>query len=126
MSLGYVFLSKSEVLLENLAFQGYDSKMGRHLSAKADLALKWAASLNSNGGEFRPARACPTSVTLSGTVGGSSLETVSTVAKIAEGRLYCEGVSAAGIPLRLDYSPDYSTFLTGTYVNSVNVNLAGT
>jgi len=26
----------------------------------------------------------------------------------------------------LDYSPDYSTFFTGTYVNSVNVNAAGT
>ncbi|MFZ3233034.1 MAG: hypothetical protein WA194_06010 [Patescibacteria group bacterium] len=26
----------------------------------------------------------------------------------------------------MDYSPDYSTFLTGTYVNSVNVNAAGT
>lgn len=48
MSLGYVFLSKSEVLLENLSFQGYDAKMARNLSAKADLALGWAASLNSN------------------------------------------------------------------------------
>lgn len=126
MSLGYVFLSKSEVLLENLSLQGYDAKMGRNLSAKADLALGWAASLNTNGGEFRPARACPLSVTLSGTVDGSSTETVSTVAKIAEGKLYCEGISLADISLRLDYSPDYSTFFTGTYVNSVSINSAGT
>lgn len=125
MSIGYVFLSKSEVLLENLSFQGYDAKMARNLSASADITLGWAAMLNSNGGEFRPARACPSSVTLSGTVGGSSTETVATVAKIAEGKLYCEGASLAGIPLRLDYSADYSTFLTGTYVNSVRVN-AGT
>lgn len=126
MTLGYVFLSKSEVLLENLSFQGYDAKMARNLSAKADLTLGWAASLNANGGDFRPARACPASVTLSGSVDGSVTETVPTVAKIAAGKLYCEGVSLAGIPLRLDYSPDYSTFLTGTYVNSANVNAAGT
>ncbi|MFB0965769.1 MAG: hypothetical protein QMC36_09110 [Patescibacteria group bacterium] len=126
MALGYVYLSKSEILLENLSYQGYDARMAKNLSAKADMALSWAASLNADGGEYRPARACPTAVTLSGTVDGSTSESVSTVAKIAAGRLYCEGVSAEGIPLRLDYSPDYSTFLTGTYVNSVNVNAAGT
>ena len=50
MSLAYVFLSKSEILFENLSFQTYDSKMSKNLSAKAELALNWDASANSDGG----------------------------------------------------------------------------
>lgn len=66
MSLGYVFLSKSEILLENLSFQGYDAKMSRNIRGKADMALSWATSLNANGGNFQAALKCPT-VTMSGT-----------------------------------------------------------
>lgn len=83
--------------------------------------LKRAAFFNSDGNGFNPARSCPGAVTMSGTVGGIT-ETVTTAAKVRGGRLVCEGVSAAGISLRLEYSSDYSTFLTGTYVNSLNVN----
>lgn len=126
MALGYVFLSKSEVLLENLSFQGYDAKMSRNLSAKADLTLNWETSLNADGGAFHAALDCPAAVTLSGTVAGSSLETVSTTGAVMGGKLVCSGVSGTGIPLIIEYASDYATFSTGTYVNSVNINPSGT
>ncbi|MDQ1344070.1 MAG: hypothetical protein QG650_790 [Patescibacteria group bacterium] len=125
MALGYVFLSKSDVLLENLSMQEYDARLSRNLSAKADLALNWESSLNADGAGFVAARECPPTVSMSGTVSGSTLETVAVAPAIRDGRLVCEGASANATLLRLYYSSDYSTFLTGSYVNDVNINPSG-
>lgn len=69
MALAYAFVSKSEVLMQNLSIQEYDSKLSRSVVAKSGLVLKWAASLNADGRGFKPARECPQSVTLSGSLG---------------------------------------------------------
>lgn len=68
MALGYLYVSKSEILFENLRFQTYDSKMSKNLSAKADAAFAWAVATNSNGGGFSASRTCPQNVVFSGTV----------------------------------------------------------
>jgi hypothetical protein len=124
-AIAYLLFAKSEALLENLSFQRYDLKLSRNLSAKADLVLKWENTLNSDGGYF-PARTCPGAVTMSGTAAGSVNEIISTVPAVENGQMICSGTTIAGTNLRLYYSSDFTTFLTGTYVNSVNINPTGT
>ena len=66
--IGYIIVLKIDTLVENLDIQNYDLKLHSNLTEKADLAIEYDISLNTDGSGVTRTISCPTVVTMSGTL----------------------------------------------------------
>ncbi len=63
--------TKSETLITQSALSTIEMKSSKNLTARADLAIKFATAVNSDGGGFRDTLLCPSLVTLTNTSSGT-------------------------------------------------------
>ena len=63
----YLFITKSETLFLGLENTRSAAKLDKNLGASADLAIKYAASLQKDGGGFNDTLVCPNNFTLTNT-----------------------------------------------------------
>ncbi|MDD5377212.1 MAG: hypothetical protein PHH16_03780 [Candidatus Gracilibacteria bacterium] len=115
--IGYIIVVKMDTLMENLDIQNYDTKLHSNLTEKADLAIGYDLSLNTDGSGFTNTIKCPDSVTMSGTLAGGTLENIATVPFFSNTAFVCSGSTAKG-NLLITYSSGGTVFVTGSYLGS--------
>lgn len=101
--MGYIITMKMDALIENLDTQNYDMKLHSNLTEKAELAIGYDIFINANGSGFINTILCPASVTMSGTVAGSTTTTIATVPFFKNTTFVCSGSTLQG-NLLLSYS----------------------
>ena len=67
----YLLVTKSETLFLSLENTRDAAKLDKNLEASADLAIKYAASLQKDGGGFNDTIVCPSDFTLTNTSSGT-------------------------------------------------------
>lgn len=107
-----------DTLMENFDIQNYDTKLHSNLTEKADLAMGYDISLNTNGSGFTNTISCPDSVTMSGTAAGGTTVTIGTVPFFQNTAFICSGSTTQG-NLLLSYGSGGNIFVTGSYLGSV-------
>jgi len=121
--IGYIVLVKMDILSSNLDLQNYDTLLHANISEKAELAFKYDISLNTNGSGFVDTIACPSTVTMSGTLSGSTSEIIPTSPFFNGTILTCSGMTASG-NLLLQYGSGFTIYTTGSYLGST-ITLTG-
>ena len=120
----YIVFSKSSILIQNANLQAYNTKLNKNIQEKTDLAVMYDRSVAKKyGGRYTELIACPSSVTLSGSVNQGIINSMQPY--VSGSDLYCSG-SIGSNTLLLQYDSSGMAFSTGILNATSSAAISGT